>query len=522
MPQLLKSNTIRLLTASVEHLDLALAGLSYRRNRDALHAPHVGLIGASAELAMSACIVQVRGEAGLQADQGKFKTARQILSEFRKMLRNPVPAADFLVDRVPDPDGHRRALLQSTSGFAQLLSVRAAGFHAGRGVSRDVCLVLAQKVSDFLKTLAESRRISPYLREIPEPPPSRQSQTILLEDLAKRVYSSKGEPSDSFGVFLLLPETPDESPPWLDDLDIALVTPTRQNLDLLVSHLQRAVPVTIQRVRGKGVNLPVVVDPTNPSAIPVAPTRLRTALRDVTERWHAAAGIANGNLEEGRLTLPHKTLVYELFQVYSEKESLGEDNPTPHRLWPVALASVAHQGTPGPFWFLLRACSDLGQLRSLVSRSSGCGSESVRKRSRMLIDAIRALERGKPLGKMYTDSLRQSLAIAARKRERLESSLSGDRAPEAEDDRDMIRKISHGEVNVGEAIARMLQGKFSARNDKDARYWARLLAEASADLEDVDALVSLLGCEEYKASHTAARKALSLIDKATYGPKPAS
>jgi len=62
----MRRHAIRLLEASLESLDLAVSSLGATKRREfrepvATYAPEIGLIGASAELAMSACLVQAYG-----------------------------------------------------------------------------------------------------------------------------------------------------------------------------------------------------------------------------------------------------------------------------------------------------------------------------------------------------------------------------------------------------------------------------------------------------------------------------
>jgi hypothetical protein len=49
-------------------------------------------------------------------------------------------------------------------------------------------------------------------------------------------------------------------------------------------------------------------------------------------------------------------------------------------------------------------------------------------------------------------------------------------------------------------------------------YWARLLAESSQEPEEREMLVGILQEARLAAAHTAARKALHLIDAIAYGP----
>jgi hypothetical protein len=59
---------------------------------------------------------------------------------------------------------------------------RAAGLHAGRELLRDTCIFRANAVSDFLRLLATSQRIRPYLEHAPRYPDTPLDRTVLLEE----------------------------------------------------------------------------------------------------------------------------------------------------------------------------------------------------------------------------------------------------------------------------------------------------------------------------------------------------
>ena len=165
MPQYLRHDAVRLLEASQESLSLAMSGLGLPvrhalRQEEALRAPVMGLIGTASELSMSACLVHVYGQEALsRAANGKFKTGREILQEFRHLLRNPVPRAQFLVAGIEDPDAHRAELLEQSNAMSVLIAGRAAGLHTGRAPSREVCMASVSKATRFLQTLGMSTRI---------------------------------------------------------------------------------------------------------------------------------------------------------------------------------------------------------------------------------------------------------------------------------------------------------------------------------------------------------------------------
>ncbi len=527
MPRLLRVNSIRLLEAACHSLDLALSALAYKtrtvsRVQEVERAPAVALTGAAAELAMSACLVQVHGQGALLAAENRFKTGRQILHDFRRLVRQPVPATDFLVQGVRDPAAHRETLLDATTGFTTLLGARAAAIHGGHGLSREVCLELAGTVSTFLQRLANSTKIRPYLDNVPAPPPHRPDRAVLVDDLARAVTGGTDVRAGVVALYLLLPEVTEDEPDWLDAFDRVTVTPTQTDIDLLIRHLQRARPVVFQRaVRGGGTTLPVTHQPDVPGAVPVGTHRMRSMFRDPRDQWYAAAGLANGRLEDRRLELPEKALVIDVFRAAIAGGLDDPEDGTAHRIWPLTLAARKTQGVVGPTWFLLRRCDDLGQLQALVRRAAALGSEFVQRRTEPLLDDIQALRQGHPLlpDNPLVTELRATQTAADRHRERLAQRLDTPRAPTNEEARRILAEVAAFERPVGEAVERLLEDAFGLEETQDARYWARLLAEAAADVDDVPALVDLLGDPNYTQAHTAARKAIRLIDLLTHGPE---
>ena len=112
MPALLKRDTIRLLEASVESLHLTVSSLgapkrTELRQESASFATEIGLIGSAAEMAMAACNAQALGPSALVAPNGQFKTFREILADFRSLIRLSTPVSDFLTTGIKDPGEHR-------------------------------------------------------------------------------------------------------------------------------------------------------------------------------------------------------------------------------------------------------------------------------------------------------------------------------------------------------------------------------------------------------------------------------
>jgi hypothetical protein len=98
MPQYLRNDAVRLFEASMETLQFAIVGLGLpyphgHRQDFACYAPVIGLLDAAVEQAMSACLIHIYGSDAILKTSTMYKTGREILHDFRAVLRNPVPRA---------------------------------------------------------------------------------------------------------------------------------------------------------------------------------------------------------------------------------------------------------------------------------------------------------------------------------------------------------------------------------------------------------------------------------------------
>lgn len=172
MPMYLKRDTIRLLEASVESISLAVAALGLPRRYESREPASensiaIGLAGVSAELAMSAIIVQAKGEQALRFPSNFYKTGSHIVDDFRLLITSQIPKMVFLTQNVRNPADHISKILELSSKFRLLTKSRAGGLHAGKGPSRDVCIACVNNVIDFINLLGQSSRIKPYTESVP-------------------------------------------------------------------------------------------------------------------------------------------------------------------------------------------------------------------------------------------------------------------------------------------------------------------------------------------------------------------
>jgi len=531
MPQYLRTSSVRLLEASQEALNLAFIGMGMPTRQElrvesAQFAAPAGLIGAAAEQALAAILVQVLGEEALMSAPNQFKSAREVLKDVRALLKAPVPRAVFLTFGVNDAAAHRDSLYKASEGFTLLIGERAAGLHAGRGPSRGVAMVQAQKVLDFYRLLALSSRVRPYLEHLPRPPDARVDQDVLVDELAQRFREGETAVDRSAALrslFLVLPEVPEVAPDWLDAFDRSTIAPTTEDINLLLQTLERADPVRFRRLNAAGQGLAVAVRPHEPNALPIAPHHLSRAFADILGQFDADVGTANGRLNAGTLDSPPEDFLLDLCVLGPTQvcQVLGRRSLTPHEVWPFVVTALSQQGTERPFWFMVSLVEDLAQLIAQLRRAFAASRRSqLRQLEAPTLTALQALREGTPLASAaeLARFVKISYASAETSKDSLLAAILRSRGTnrEAEPDAEAIlRRVSEGELIVGQAYAAVV----GMANLEAKRYWARVLAESATDPEDREMLVQILRSAELTAARSAARKALKLIDAIAYGPQ---
>lgn len=530
MPPLLRYDTIRLIEASIESLHLAISSLGATkrvefRQQSAAHAIEIGLIGAAAELAMGACLVQAFGPSTILWPSGQYKTAGQILEDFRTLLRGSTINSEFLTQGVGDAVQHRDDLFKQTTSFRRLIPIRAVGLHAGRGLLHEATVVQANSVADFLELLGRSTRIHPYMTKIPRCLWYSEDRTLIIEDISRRLQEAHG-PDRAVALaslYLVLPDIPNEEPEWLQALERVAASPKEGDISYLLSALQHAVPATLRRAGGVGAIVPVVVRPNDPNAIPIAPQYLRRQFNEIPELWHADIATANGRLENGSLDLPPADAVREVFALGLERAGVigVGDTFTAHQSWAPIVTSFSVQGTLGPYWFIVRRTPDLGQLTAQLQRAGEIGSRAVRQNIEECIHGIEAIRNNHPISRAdnFFASTISDISAAERHRGRLlqnnERNQGHNRALPVRHI-DALREIAEG----GQAIGPLLDALLSQEDvlEECLRYWSKILADSAIDTDDLPALIIALSKDGLSTSHTAIRKALRRIDFRLYGP----
>jgi hypothetical protein len=73
--------------------------------------------------------------------------------------------------------------------------------------------------------------------------------------------------------------------------------------------------------------------------------------------------------------------------------------------------------------------------------------------------------------------------------------------------------------SVGNMLLKISAGNYKFECQEGLVYWARTLCEAATEYEDAQGILAILKNSSLQKVHTAARKALRLIDFMNFGPK---
>jgi len=478
---------------------------------------------------MAACLVQALGCSAIALSPGQYKTAKQILDDFRGLVREASINSDFLVQGVDNPSEHREDILDQTAAFRRLLPCRAGGLHAGRGLLHEATVVQANLVSDFLELLGKSSRIRPYVAVIPRCHWYADDRVLMVEDIHRRLQQATGDDQATAlaSLYLVLPDITTEEPSWLQALERVSITPQERDIVYLMNVVEAAVPADLRRVGGAGHILPVAVRQHDPNAMPISPQYLRRQFSEIAELWHADIATANGRLGSGSLDLPPVEAVREVFALGLERSGvIGEkENFSAHQSWVQIVGSLAARGTPGPYWFLVRRTPDLGQLLAQLKRASQCSpSEFLPTRiaeCRHGIEAIRD-RRQLPGDDHYFGAIVREAAEAESHRARLATAQERNRQSQRGLPQRYATRLSEvyeGGDPVGTLLKDLLDDEQVAL--ECVKFWAGQLARCAMDRDDLISMVTILGRQDLLQAHTDARKAVRRIDFRLHGPSVA-
>lgn len=527
----LDEDASRLLDGAVRALDLAVSSLGSSSHTPAVEhdgewAIELGLAGIAAELALGSILVQARGRVALLEPSGRYKTFGKVHEEVHEALKSEAPDFEFLWAGVAEhsSDARRIVLLDLLARFKLLGPLRAAGVHAAQGLTHEATLDTTSRVSDLLDLMAQVPVFEDRLTSVPRSLVYTRDRALLVDDLARRLAMRPSDDAQALAsLFLVLPDVPSEMPEWLAAFERITVAPREQDIVYLMEVLRSASPVVLQRVRGGGGELArVLVNPDDPRAMPIAPHYLKSEFKTLRDQFFAERGLANTRLGEGVLDLPNAAIIRVMFaRGLDECGVLAPDrNFTAHDAWPSVASGLMVQGTPGPYWFLVRRTDDHGQLAAKLREARELATPGVLDAVDECLQGLDVLRSGKPLS--GSAPLARAMLDARTAAEQRFAELRGRRERNEGTERAWPASLASQFDNVidsGLGIGDLIDGVLAADiPDPGRRYWTRILAEATHRRQDAEALVRLLDSSEVSQAHTAARKALRLADFLAYGP----
>ncbi len=533
MPRLLKNDTVRLIEGSIEALGLAQVGIcTFRRDElkipDVRYSPEIGLIGSSIEMAMSAVLIQSLGKKSIFRDQDKFKTAAEILQDFRKLLRQSSTNILFLTNGIQDKEQHVRGILELTNRFSIIITGRAGGLHNGFGLSYEITASLFQEVTLFLNKISCSNNFKPYMPRIPELVGIHIDKKIIIDDLSNKLKGASNKEDQRkliSSLFLILPEIPKDLPDWLETFDKVKVAPKKSDLVYLINALEKANPVSLKKVKGGSNTLNVkIVDKDDPSALPISPHYLRTEFTKFREQVFSDIGTSNGRLNEKQLDLPPTSSILKLFHTdLVESGILDKDSFfTAHQVWPFVIKAlnVSSTGTTSPFWFIIRKTNEFGQLKAQLNKAAKYGNKTLKKNVKSIIPGIEALENDSAfqiVGTPYS-SIIQEIETYSKSLEKFQ--IIYERQPKhdlPEEYQELINDTLEEEIPISVLISKIDNDENLKLEAK--RYWLGKLTLVMPSIDDVETLAKILDNQDYSNCQTNIRKGLRALDFNNYGPK---
>ena len=539
MPRFLRNNTIELLDGGVESYLLALYGMAVPSLRnikkpETKYAPIVGLYGAAAELLVKACLVQAKGPAAMYQDgdisAGIFRFGSEVIEELRKSIRDEEPCISYIWNKPDDHQEQKEQLLHCIGKFKLLQAERACGLHAGIGSSRDVTVSAAEDIYRFVQLLSQSKKLKPYLKNIPAPEATIRDREAIIEDLTRRFRAAKDNHSKSVllrNMYMVLPYIPEIKPDWVDAFDrIAVAPPTEGDLSYLAKTLSDAHSIYLLKNRGGKEGVPVRVDPRNPEALPIAIQNIKRELTSTPDKFNNDVLTANSRLAEGRLDLPLDEFLVDLFALGLDGAGvLTQDRQflTAQETWPFVASAYSTNGTPRPCWFVIQRCNEIDQLISFLKRAGECGNGYFKRRLPDLLEAISAYKtstaskigtrKGSEFQELRTfkefmenipEEKKKPFTIAFLKKNNPSEAMSA-----------IIHEFVTGKMNAGDTLSSALV--LNELNPGDRKAALALLALCNT-VDNKHGVVSVLRTQHLKGYTSIARKKMFCMDFIENGP----
>lgn len=532
---MLSRDTIGLIESSKETLFSAIKNLGISKDYEFIveaskYSAEIGLIGASVEQLIAACIVQAKGiKAITQEKSGHYKTFKNLISDFQKLIKDHILARS-LYKGIKNIDEHQDNLNKYATRLRLLCTARAFGLHGGVGLTHEATVVQAVQASNFMELISKSDNFKPYLRYIPKCLLYKIDRTLILEDLAAKLNNANEEdkPALLASIYLVLPEIPENEPEWLKIFEKITIAPAENDLVYLTQVLSTALPATLIRASSKdGDFLPVTISSDNPNAIPISSFHLKRKHINLKDQWYADIANANGRIEDGVLDLPPQHTVAAVFGIgLDEAKIMAGQNFGPHESWPFIISSMNSSGTCGPYWFLVQKTDDLGQLKKQLLNAKKFASKKLILNINECIAGIELIQEkdidiSENLDSLY--DIKRNIDEAQKKRKSIKNCIERSKGSHRELS-DTLEKKLYECLNQENSNTKFYDGILHSKDDiplkiKALNYWCRTLAEGAMYITEAASIVSILENKKLSQAHTASRKALRRIDFLEFGPK---
>lgn len=540
MPKFLKDNTIVLLDGGIESYLMALYGMAMPslrslRKPETKYAPIVGLYGAAAELLVKGCLVQAKGSTAMYKNgdisAGVYRFGSEVIEDLRRYIRDEDGCISYIWGNAENHDEQKNQLLHCLGKFKLHQELRANGLHAGLGCSRDITIATATDVYTFIQLLSQSKKLRPYLKNVPAPEATIRDREAIIEDLSRRLRSTKDDSTKVGllrGMYLVLPYVPEMKPDWVDAFDrIAASPPTEGDLSYLAKTLSDAHSIYLLKNRGGKEGVPVRVDPKDPDALPVAIQNIKRTLSTTPDKFYNDILTANTRLDESRLDLPIDDFLVDLYALGLEDAGVlttGTQKLTAQQVWPFVAAAYSTNGTPRPCWFIIKHCDEMDQLIAFLKRAEKCGNGYFKRRLPELLKALVAYKNGTHLaigakkGGVFSDIPAHKKKLESLTAEQLKpfNPVFLRKYPLSEQANNIVREFISDTKNAGSALCALLELDSLTDNDRKA---ALALLPLCYDSGNKNGLISVLRTVHMKNYISNARKMMFFADFIENGPQ---
>lgn len=540
MPKFLKDSAIVLLDGGIESYLMALYGMAMPslrvlRKAETKYAPIVGLYGAAAELLVKGCLVQAKGLAAMYKDgdisAGVYRFGSEVIEDLRRYIRDEDSCVAYIWGSAENHTEQKNQLFHCLGKFKLHQELRANGLHAGLGCSRDIAIATATDVHTFIQLLSQSKKLRPYLKNVPAPEATIRDREAIIEDLSRRLRSAKDDSTKVGllrGMYLVLPYVPEMKPDWVEAFDrIAVSPPTEGDLSYLAKTLSDAHSIYLLKNRGGKEGVPVRVDPKNPESLPIAIQNIKRTLSTIPDKFNNDILTANTRLDESRLDLPIDEFLVDLYALGLEEAGVltaETKKLTAQQVWPFVAAAYSTNGTPRPCWFIIHHCDEIDQLIAYLKRAGKCGNGYFKGRLPELLKALDAYKNGVSVtlsskkGAVFKDIppyKAKNEGLTNEQRKPFTPAFLR-KYPLSDQVNDIVREFISEAKNAGAALFALLE--LDTLNDND-RKAALALLPLCYDTENKNGLISVLRTQHMKGYISTARKMMFIADFIESGPQ---